>query len=324
MSTLLEEDQLNYSKIDIISTEGKEHIAVLTGGVSREREVCLASSDSVCKSLVNLGYKVTQIDIGDDLPDVLNRIKPDKIFNSLHGTLGEDGRISGLLDVMKIPYTHSGVLASAIAFDKLKTRQVATYLGVRMAEAIVISKNMNLTSDPMPRPYVIKPISEGSSVGVSIIMPEDDFNISEYDWLGYDQVIVEKYIAGREIQVAVIDGKAIGTIELIPEGKFYDFEAKYTEGKCTHICPAPLSKEDEAKILEISEIINNEIGCKSMSRVDFRFNDIEGGDKEFYFLEINTHPGFTPLSLVPEIAASKGYKFDDLVEILLKSASWQK
>lgn len=291
------------------------------GGMSAEREVSLSSAKGIIKTLSERGYKVTPVDVGRDVAQLLAEIKPDVVFNALHGTYGEDGCIPGLLEIMGIPYTHSGVLASAIGMDKPRSKAVFKQAGIHCAEDMIICKSDNLTSDPIQRPYVIKPLHEGSSIGVHLVFEGDNFDIRDYDWAYGDKVIVERYIPGKEIQVAVVGDEAIGAIEIRPKGRFYDYEAKYTAGKAEHIMPAPISPAAYAQVLELALKAHRVLGCKSVSRVDFRYDDTPNGDGKFYILEVNTHPGMTPLSLVPEIAAYAGISFGELLDRIIKEAT---
>lgn len=295
-----------------------KRVAVLLGGPSAEREVSLSSGAAVVKACEALGYDTVAIDVGKDVADKLRDAKPDVVFNALHGRWGEDGCIQGLLELLHIPYTHSGVLASALAMDKPMARNVFAANGLLCAEGRVCSKHEIIgEAEPMTRPYVIKPSNEGSSVGVHIIMENDNRFFSADNWPFGDEVLVEKYIPGREIQVAVLDGKALGAIEIKPLGKFYDYEAKYTDGKATHLMPAPLTAAEEAEVLALGEKAHAVLGCRGLTRSDFRY-DVDAG--KFYILEVNTQPGMTPLSLAPEIAAYKGISFNELVKRLVDGA----
>jgi D-alanine-D-alanine ligase len=303
--------------IEAASSPAKKHIAVVMGGMSAEREVSLSSAKGIIEHLQKLNYRVTPVDMGQDIADVLLELNPDVVFNALHGTYGEDGCLQGILDVLDIPYTHSGVLASAIGMDKLKSRALFTSNGIKCPEHILINKSDNYTSDPIPRPYVIKPVHEGSSIGVHVIFKEDNFDIRDYDFTYGETAIIEKYIKGKEIQVAVIGDRAIGAIEIIPKGRFYDYTAKYTDGMAEHIMPAPLSESAQKKALELAEKAHKLLGCRGVSRADFLYDEAQN---EFFLLEMNTHPGMTPLSLVPEICAYYGISFADILEILIKEA----
>jgi D-alanine-D-alanine ligase len=296
-----------------------QHVVVLKGGWSEEREVSLSSGAAVEKALIELGYRVTAIDVAPTIVADLQAAKPDIIFNALHGRFGEDGCMQGILEMLKIPYTHSGVLASALAMDKPVAKQIFAQAGLRCAVGEVVNKETMLSGrDPMPRPYVVKPLNEGSSVGVTIVMENENFRFEESNWHFGERVLVEKYIAGREIQVAVLDGKALGAIEIRPRGRFYDYTAKYTDGMAEHLMPAPLPADRYAEVCALAERAHAALGCRGLTRSDFRYN--EGGDDQFYILETNTQPGMTPLSLSPEIAAHKGMSFHALVQHLVQTA----
>lgn len=293
------------------------HIALLKGGLSAERDVSLTSGAAVEKALLSLGYRVSVVDVGRDVAAILADLRPDAAFNALHGRFGEDGAMQGILEYLQIPYTHSGVLASALAMDKPMAKVVFAGAGLRCAEGGVFTREQMMQGDPMPRPYVVKPLNEGSSVGVSIVHEGDEPFHGE-NWNFGNEVLVETYIAGREIQVAVLDDKALGAIEIKPLSGFYDYEAKYTDGKAIHIMPAPLSSTHYEEVCDLAERAHKALGCRGLTRSDFRFN--EGGDNQFYILETNTQPGMTPLSLSPEIAAHVGINFEQLVDRLIKGA----
>jgi D-alanine-D-alanine ligase len=293
------------------------HIAVLKGGLSAERDVSLTSGAAVERALNALGYRVTPIDVQHDVAQKLVSAKPDVAFNALHGRYGEDGAMQGVLELLEIPYTHSGVLASALAMDKPMARHIFMQAGLRCAEGKVVSRADMMRSEPMKRPYVIKPFNEGSSVGVTIVMEGDNMSFDR-DWTFGDAVLVEQYIPGREIQVAVLDDEALGAIEIKPRGKFYDYEAKYTDGKAEHIMPAPMDKKRYDEVMQLALRAHQALGCRGLTRSDFRFD--EEGDGQFYILETNTQPGMTPLSLAPEIAAHKNISFNELVDRLVKGA----
>ena len=312
-----------HSDVTVKSTSGKKHVVVLAGGMSSEREVSISSSAGVTKALVDLGYKVTLVDMGADVAHILHTIKPDVVYNCLHGTYGEDGCVPGLLNIMRIPYTHAGVLGSAIAFNKIKSREVFLSNGILCAPAILVRKSDNIKSDPMPRPYVIKPISQGSSIGVEIIFQEDDFNFSDYQYEYGDEVIVEKYIKARELQVAVLNGKALGVLEIkLLKNRFYDYETKYTDGFAEHVVPAKISSDIHDKTVKIAEDACALLhASKGICRVEFLYEESTG---EIYMLEVNTHPGMTPLSICPEIAAYKGINFTALVDNILNGAAYEE
>lgn len=297
-----------------------QHIAVLMGGWSAEREVSLSSGRAVAGTLVALGYKVTPVDVQPNLAEQLAQIKPDLAFNALHGRYGEDGCVQGVLEFLKIPYTHSGVLASAVAMDKPMAKRVFTSAGLRVAEGKVVHKDDVLAGDVLPRPYVVKPINEGSSVGVKIILENENFFFDKASWPYGDEVLVESFIPGREVQVAVLDGKALGAIEIRPRGRFYDYEAKYTDGKAEHLMPAPIDAKAYSEVMTMAETAHNVLGCRGLTRSDFRYDDTKGEPGTFYILELNSQPGMTPLSLSPEIAAHAGIDFAGLIERLVKGA----
>jgi D-alanine-D-alanine ligase len=294
-------------------------IAVLLGGLSAEREVSLKSGTAVARGLKEAGFDVTEIDVGYDLPQKLAELKPDAAFISLHGTYGEDGAVQGLLEFMQIPYTHSSLQASAVCMDKESTQRICAQAGI---PGMHIAKNWfgdiaDVHFDIMPAPFVLKPTQEGSSVGVSIIKTPADLEKAKQNW-HFGRAMVEEYIAGRELSVAVLDNPtpiALGIIELVPSKEFYDYEAKYTDGITKHIMPAPLEPVQEAEMKAIAVQVHCLLKCSGISRVDFRFDG-----KNPYLLEVNTHPGMTELSLVPEIANFVGIDFKNLVEIILGQA----
>lgn len=292
-----------------------KHIALLEGGLSCEREISLLTAEAVYSALCELGYKVTRVDAGRDLAEVLAKIKPDLAFNALHGEYGEDGCIQGLLEFMGIPYTHSGVTASAIAMDKVISRNIFMQNGLKCPKAKVIHKEELRQGEPMPRPFVIKPISEGSSVGVYIFFEDDDWCFDLDEWKFGDKILVEEYIKGQEINIAVMGDKALGALEIKPLTRFYDYEAKYTEGKAEHIMPANLPPDVYKRALEIGLKAHNALGCKGVSRAEAIYNKEED---EFYMIEVNTQPGMTKLSLLPEIAKYTGVSFNELVDFLVK------
>lgn len=310
---------IEHSKVKVLTESGKKHIAVVGGGMSAEREVSLSSAIGVNKALVDLGYKVTFIDMGADIATVLSKVKPDIVYNCLHGTYGEDGCLPGLLNILRIPYTHSGVLASSLAFSKIHSKAWFAANNIKIAPSIIVNRTDNIKSDPMPRPYVIKPLTQGSSIGIEIIFHEDDFNFADYDFPYGDQVMIEKYIAGREMQVAILNGKSLGILEIkLLKNRFYDYETKYTAGFAEHLCPAPLPQDLYNKLLKQAEQIYKTVNCRGIARAEFIFDEEQ---QEFIIIEINTHPGMTPLSICPEIALLQGMNFENLVEEILKTAS---
>ncbi len=309
------------SDVRILSDKGHTHVAILVGGMSAEREVSLISARGVSKALIELGYKLTEIDMGADLSSVIQSINPDIVFNCLHGTYGEDGCVPALLNILRIPYTHSGVLASALAFDKIKSKDLMRAHNILVPKDLIVSESDNLTSDPLPRPYVIKPVAEGSSIGVDLIFEGDNFNFGDYIFQFGNRVIIEQYIKGRELQVAVLNGKAIDILEIeLINKRFYDYEAKYTEGFTRHILPCNIPKNIYRRAIELSEQIYSIFGCRGMTRVELIYSEQDG---EIYALEINTHPGMTPLSICPEIAAFCGISFNELVQMHIKEARYE-
>lgn len=307
-----------YPKIK--NSNNKIHIAFIYGGMSSEREVTIFSKKGLTTAIHNLGYTFTPIDMGNDIATALEKVNPDIVYNGLYGTHGEDGCLPGLLEIMGLKYTHSNVLSSAVAMDKVLCTDILLANGIKCPQRKIISKKENITVDPMPRPFVIKPVHEGSSVGVELVFEKDNFDMSKYKWQHGEKMIVEKYIPGIEVEVAVFNNKAIGAIEIEPiKKRFYDYETKYTDGFANHHMPARINKEAYKKCLIISEKIHNILNCKSVSRVDFRYNPNEGSNGEFYFLETNTHPGMTPLSLVPEICAYENISFEQLIDQIIKN-----
>lgn len=297
------------------------HVAVLLGGWSAEREVSLVSGKAVAKALAEAGYRVTEIDVDRDLAARLADVRPDVVFNALHGRWGEDGAIQGLLEVMGIPYTHSGVMASAVAMDKPAAKHLFMDAGIPCAPGVVVSRTELIAREPMARPFVVKPLNEGSSVGVVIVQPGDNWTADVERFPKAERLLVEQYIPGREIQVAVLDGKALGAIEIRPKSGFYDYAAKYTAGLADHLMPAPLSDAARATVHDYAERAHKALGCRGVTRSDFRYDE---ANERFYILEINTQPGMTPLSLVPEIASHKNISFTDLVSWLVEDAGVER
>ncbi len=296
------------------------HVAVLMGGMSAEREVSLTSGEACAAALEERGYRVSRIDVGRDLPAVLAALRPDVIFNALHGRFGEDGRVQGLFDLMGIPYTHSGVLASALAMDKPMARRIFAEAGLRVPEGREIRFADLLESPPFPPPFVAKPAAEGSSVGVVIVRDPDLAELRGRNRADPDaRMLVERYIPGRELTCSVLGGEPLAVTEIAPEEGFYDYRAKYTPNVARHLLPAPLPGRVYARVMEAAATAHAALGCRGLSRADFRF-DPEEGEAGLYILEVNTQPGMTPLSLAPEQAAHCGLSFADLVERLLEEA----
>lgn len=302
-------------------------VAVLMGGMSSEREVSLSSGKNVVEALKKSGYDAFGIELNEDIEHfvtTLNKNKTDVVFNALHGKYGEDGCIQGLLDLMKIPYTHSGRLASALAMNKVIAKQVYRSANIPVANEKIVSKKEILDDNVLPKPYVLKPISDGSSVGVYIIKSDINkkpFENEKYPYNDDEKILAEEYIPGREMTVAVLNGKALGVLEIVPNLKFYDYTAKYTTGGAEHICPAKIEKKDYDQMMKYAEDAHNALGCKGVSRSDFRYDDTSKNHR-IIILETNTQPGMTSLSLVPDIARYAGYSYEELVSILVEQATW--
>jgi D-alanine-D-alanine ligase len=302
-------------------SDGRKRIVVLLGGVSSEREVSLVSGAAAAKALAGLGYDVTTVDVGADIAALVAALtpKPDAVFNMLHGRFGEDGCVQGLLELMGIPYTHSGVLASAIAMDKPSAKRIVSAAGVRVPKGRVVTKADLAAGDPIARPYVLKPVAEGSTVGVRIIKDRDNAPAAS-DWTYGDAALAEEYIAGRELTVGVMGDRALGVTEIRFKGGIFDFTAKYTPGHAEHLLPAPVPAEIAEAAKRMALVAHQTIGCSGVSRSDFRYDDSKPGTEGLYFLEINTQPGFTPISLVPEQAQREGISFPALCKWLVENA----
>jgi len=298
------------------------HVAVLMGGWSAEREVSLVSGAAVCRALEARGYRVTAVDVQRDLEGLLKALtpKPDVVFNALHGRGGEDGTVQGVLEFLGVPYTHSGVMASAIAMDKPATKDILRAHGVRSPQGKVVRAATLATEDPLPRPYVAKPTNEGSTVGVRIVRQNDN-NPPEDEGLSAErEVLVEEYIPGRDLTVSVMGDRALTVTEIKAHSGFYDYTAKYTEGHAVHIVPAEIPEAVARLAMDYARIAHRVLGCTGVTRSDFRWDDTKPGTDGLYFLEINTQPGMTPLSLVPEQAAYCGTSFEELVVWMVEHA----
>ena len=300
------------------------HIAVLMGGWSAEREVSLMSGAGVADALESLGHRVTRIDMARDVAAKLGEAAPDLVFNALHGTPGEDGSVQGLMDVMGLRYTHSGLATSVIAIDKVLTKQALVPHGVPMPGGRIVKSAELFAGDPIARPYVVKPVNEGSSVGVAIVTAEGNYGIpispeTAGPWNDFDELLAEPYIRGRELTTAVLGTRALGVTELKPKSGWYDYDAKYTDGLTEHVCPAdiPDAIADACKALALEA--HRLLGCRGCSRSDFRWDDERGVDGLF-LLEVNTQPGMTPLSLVPEQARHIGMSYAELVQAIVDEA----
>ena len=294
------------------------HVVVLMGGWSAEREVSLVSGAAVANALSNAGYQVTSIDVQRDMSSLLTRLypKPDVVFNALHGRYGEDGCVQGLLNILNIPYTHSGVLASALAMDKPMAKRLMKDVGITVADHQIVTREEMTNSGVMDAPFVIKPLNEGSSVGVSIIHENDHFDLAAVEWRYGEQVMVEKYIAGRELTVAVMGDLALDVTEIDTQHGFYDYDAKYAQGGSRHQVPADLPEDVYEEALRISLLAHETMGCRGVSRSDMRYDGTN-----LYMLEVNTQPGMTPTSLVPEQAAHANISFEDLVSWMVEHAA---
>ena len=302
-----------------------KHVAVLMGGFSSERPVSLSSGAACADALEAEGYRVTRIDVDRNVASVLADLRPDVAFNALHGPFGEDGTIQGILEYLEIPYTHSGVLASALAMDKAQAKHVASAAGIPVAEARIMDRHDFGSQHPMKPPYVVKPVREGSSFGV-VIVKEDQSHppqvVTSSEWRYGDRIMVERYVAGRELTCGVMGDKALGVTEIIPQGHaFYDYDSKYVKGGSRHVIPAQISPNIYQKIQTLALKAHQAIGCRGVSRSDFRFDDSSSGEGELIWLEINTQPGMTPTSLVPEMAAHAGYGFGEFLSWMVEEAS---
>jgi D-alanine-D-alanine ligase len=301
-----------------------KHVSVLMGGWSAEREVSLRSGRACAEALTRLGYRVTPIDVARDIATVLTDLKPDVALNMLHGRPGEDGTMQGMLEVLGIPYTHSGVLASALAVQKDVAKAVLRAADVPVPEGIVVSRFEAGAKHLLPPPYVVKPIAEGSSFGVFIITEAHGHPPQELyseNWAFGDRVIVEKFIAGKELTCAVMGEEALGVIEIVTAGRFYDFEAKYAPGGSKHLLPAPVSSFVYQQARRLALAAHRALGCRGVSRADFRYDERIEGTGGLVCLEVNTQPGMTVTSLVPELAAHAGISFDELVKWMVEDAS---
>jgi D-alanine-D-alanine ligase len=300
------------------------HVAVLMGGWSNERPVSLMSGNGVADALEKVGYKVSRVDMDRNVAQVLTALRPDVVFNALHGVPGEDGSVQGMLDLMGIKYTHSGMVTSVIAIDKELTKQRLVPAGIPMPKGTMVDSETLFAADPLPRPYVLKPVNEGSSVGVAIVTENSNYGNpisrdAKGPWQEFETLLAEPFIKGRELTVAVLGGKALCVTELKPKSGFYDFDAKYTDGLTEHICPAEIPDEIAQYMLDIALDAHRLLGCKGASRTDFRWDD-EFGKNGVFVLETNTQPGMTPLSLVPEQARQVGISYEQLVDMIVKEA----
>ncbi len=300
------------------------HIVVLMGGWSGERAVSLMSGAGVADALESLGHRVTRIDMDRNVAARLAEAKPDVVFNALHGAPGEDGTVQGMMDLMGLRYTHSGLAASVIAVDKVLTKQTLVPHGIPMPGGRIVKSAELFDGDPLARPYVLKPVNEGSSIGVAIVTDEGNYgNPIDRDvagpWQDFAELLAEPYVRGRELTTAVLGDRALGVTEIAPKTGWYDFDAKYTDGLATHVFPAQIPETITAACGVIAVEAHRMLGCRGATRSDFRWDDERGVDGLF-LLEVNTQPGMTPLSLVPEQAAHCGISYPELVQWIVDEA----
>lgn len=301
-----------------------KHVAVLMGGWSAEREISLRSGKACGAALEQSGYRVSYVDVQRDVAEVLAKLKPDVAFNVLHGCPGEDGTMQGILEILQIPYTHSGVLSSALAMDKPQAKIVMAAAGVPVAESITVSRAEAAKSHVMAPPYVIKPPAEGSSVGVFIVTAEHKHppqELSRADWPHGETLMVERFVSGLELTCAVMGDRALGVIEIEPTTRFYDYESKYAPGGSRHILPARILLNVYQLAQKLAVTAHRALGCRGISRADFRFDNRPDGSGDLICLEVNTQPGMTETSLVPEMAAYEGLSFGELVKWIAEDAS---
>jgi D-alanine-D-alanine ligase len=301
-----------------------KHIAVLMGGWSAEREVSLSSGKACAEALETKGYHVTKIDVGRDIATVLQTLKPQAALNVLHGPPGEDGTLQGILEIVGIPYSHSGVLASALAMQKDVAKVVMQSAGIPVPGGTLVSRHVAAKEHVLERPYVLKPINEGSSLGVFIVTKAHEHppqELTRADWEFGDMLLAEPFIDGKELTCAVIGDRALDVIEVVPTARFYDYEAKYAPGGSTHLLPAPISPFVYQEVRRLALAAHRAVGCRGVSRADFRWDDGVEGTGGLVCLEVNTQPGMTETSLVPEMAAHAGISFAELVQWMVEDAS---
>jgi D-alanine-D-alanine ligase len=301
-----------------------KHVAVLMGGWSAEREISLRSGKACADAAERGGYRVSRVDVDREVAASLRALKPDVALNVLHGRPGEDGTLQGLLEILGIPYSHSGVLASALAMQKDIAKTVLKAAGVPVPGGVVAARADAAKRHLLPPPYVIKPVAEGSSVGVFIVredMKHPPQELTRPDWSFGDKVLVEPYIPGKELTCAVMGDNALGVIEIVANTKFYDYEAKYAPGGSKHLLPAPIAPVVYEEVRRLSLAAHRALGCRGVSRTDFRYDDTLAGTKGLACLEVNTQPGMTEVSLVPELAQHAGIGFEELVRWMIEDAS---
>ena len=304
----------------------RRRVVVIMGGISSERDVSLVSGAAVTRALQERGFDAVPFDLGADIAALIAALTPppDAVFNALHGRFGEDGTLQGLLELLAIPYTHSGVLASAVAMDKPMTKRLVETVGVRTPKGRVVSRAELGRGHPMPAPYVIKPVAEGSTVGVHIVRPGENLPPMEGEWAFGESMLVEEYIKGRELTVGIMGDRALGVTEIRFQGGIFDFTAKYTAGHAQHILPAEIPAEVAGEAMRAALLAHQTLGCRGISRSDFRYDDTMPGTTGLYFLELNSQPGFTPISLVPEQAQRAGISFGELVTWLVDHATCER
>jgi D-alanine-D-alanine ligase len=302
-----------------------KHVAVLMGGWSAERPVSLNSGKGCADALETRGYKVTRVDVGRDIAEVLTRLKPDVAFNALHGPSGEDGSIQGLLEILQIPYTHSGVLASALALRKDQAKTVLAAAGIPVAESVTVDRRDAARRHAMAPPYVLKPVSEGSSFGVVIVKADrihPPQEVGRENWPYGDELLCERFVAGKELTCGVMGDRALGVIEVrVLSEEFYGYDAKYAKGGSLHVLPAEIKPKIYLEVQSLSVKAHRALGCRGVSRADFRWDEFKGEDGELVCLEVNTQPGMTETSLVPDMAAHAGISFAELVAWMVEDAS---
>lgn len=301
-----------------------KHVAVLMGGWSAEREVSLRSGKACADALQRCGYRVSRVDVGRDIASVLQTLKPDVAFNVLHGRPGEDGTLQGILEIQGIPYTHSGVMASSVAMEKDVAKVVMKAAGVPVPEGRVVTRQEAAKDHVLPRPYVLKPVAEGSSVGVFIVTEQHQHppqELTRADWNHGERLLAEQYIPGKELTCAVLGDKALDVIEIVAATRFYDYEAKYAPGGSKHVLPAQISPFVYQEARRLALKAHHALGCRGVTRADFRYDDRSAGTEGLVCLEVNTQPGMTETSLVPELAAYAGISFDELTRWMVEDAS---
>jgi D-alanine-D-alanine ligase len=302
-----------------------KHVAVLMGGLSAERPVSLNSGKGCADALETQGYRVTRVDVGRDVAEILLKLKPDVAFNALHGRFGEDGAIQGLLELLRIPYTHSGVLASALAMRKDRAKIVLAAAGIPVAESLTVNRREAAQRHVMAPPYVLKPVAEGSSFGVVIVKkgrahpPQE---VAREDWPYGDELLAERYVGGKELTCGVMGDRALGVIEVRPVSEgWYGYDAKYAKGGSLHVLPAEIKPKIYHEVQNLSVRAHRALGCRGVTRADFRFDESMGEDGELVCLEVNTQPGMTETSLVPDMATHEGVSFGELVAWMVEDAS---